>query len=117
MAEARYKVLDLLLIPRAGRNAGRGSDIMTKLCGWADVEGVTLVLSADSTVCGRTGSASQDWSLKDFYSRFGFFSSNIRGLKTDSLVTNKNIMERTPQPVLSGHIAILRDLECESETL
>ncbi len=82
---------------------------MHKLCGWADVEEVTLVLSADSTVCGRAGSAREDEQLVTFYGEHGFRRSQIEYLHTDSIRTSKNIMERQPEPVLSDQIVRLRD--------
>lgn len=105
-----FKVIDVLLIPKEGRGDGRGTEIMNKLCGWADVEESTLVVSADSTVCGRAGSPEDDDRLIDFYSRFGFSLVDSPEIFTDSIWTSKNIMHRQPVPLLSQHIATLSEL-------
>lgn len=106
MASKIY-VIDVLLLPKEHRSKGRGSQILTKLCGWADVEETMLVLSADSTVCGRVGSEEEDGRLVAFYERFGFRPSDIRTIYTDTILTSKNIMERPPEPVLSERIVML----------
>ena len=107
----RYKVLDVFLLPKADRGVGTGGELIAKLCGWADVEGVTLLLSADSTVCDRKGSELDDAHLIEFYERHGFFLNDEHGsILTDTLISNKNIMQRDPVPVLSGHILKLSDL-------
>lgn len=82
---------------------------MQQICGWADVEEVTLILSADSTVCGRAGSDVEDRRLIAFYGRYGFRPSSIKSMLTDSIRTDKNIMERKPELVLSGQIVRLCD--------
>lgn len=88
---------------------------MQKLCGWADVEGVTLVLTADSTVLGRTGSPEEDARLVDFYESWGFEPSAFKRIYNDTIWSSKNIMERAPQPVLSDSIVRLADLITEED--
>lgn len=105
----KIRILDILLLPKDDRRQGKGTEIMQKLCGWADVEEVTLVLSADSTVCGRAGSETEDRQLVAFYEKHGFRRSQIEYLHTDSIRTSKNIMERPPEPILSDQIVRLRD--------
>lgn len=106
----KYKILDVFLLPQKRRSQGRGSQILTKLCAWADVEETVLVLSADSTICGRIGTSEEDAQLVEFYSRFGFQPSSIKQIYTDTVFTSKNIMERPPEPVLSEQIVMLSNM-------
>lgn len=107
---AKFKVLDVLLFPRDNRETGTGTLLLNKLCAWADIEETTLVLSADSTVCGRTGSPEEDDRLIEFYSRFGFELVDSPEIYTDSIWTSKNIMHRKPVPILSSYIMTISEL-------
>ncbi len=108
----KIKTADILFIPKEDRNQGRGTRYMKKICGWADVEKTTLVLSADSEVCGRAGSEEEDRRLVGFYGRFGFvLDDSVGKIYTDTVWTDKNIMVRQPEPVLSDFICRLADLQ------
>lgn len=103
----RTKIIDAFILPERERDQGNGSEILMKLCGWADVEEVTLVVSADSTVCGRTGSKDEDDRLEEFYERFDFEKCDITGLYPG--FPDKQVLRRDPTSVLSVNILTLRD--------
>lgn len=107
----KRKLLDVVLIPKEERGQGKGKKLIRKLCGWADIENTELVLSADSTVCGRAGSAEEDRRLIAFYVQFGFQLADLGEIYTDSIWSSKNIMVRKPEPVLSDHIFKLSEVK------
>lgn len=64
-------VLDRIAVPKENRKKGIGTDIMSRLCKYADTVGSILMLTP-STSLGAT-SVSR---LKKFYSRFGLKSNS-----------------------------------------
>ena len=80
--------LNLIEVPKEKRSSGIGSDIMKRLVGAADADGVKLTLTPDTSF----GGTSKD-RLRSFYKKFGFVDN--KGRSKDFEITDA--MYRNPQ--------------------